>query len=48
MYRPPHRYPLPRALALAVDRDGGASRWFDKIGAYSRVDHDAALSEALV
>jgi hypothetical protein len=33
---------------IALDRDGGAYRWFEEIGGYSRMDHEAALIETLV
>lgn len=33
---------------IALDRDGGAYRWFDEIGGYSRMDYEAALVEALI
>ena len=33
---------------IALDRNGGAYRWFDEIGGYSRVDHEEALIETLV
>ena len=33
---------------IALDRDGGAYRWFDEIGGYRRMDHEAALVEALI
>jgi hypothetical protein len=33
---------------IALDRDGGAYRWFEEIGGYSRMDHESALIETLV
>jgi hypothetical protein len=33
---------------IALDREGGAYRWFEEIGGYSRVGHEEALIEALV
>ena len=33
---------------LTLDHDGGAYRWFDEIGGYSRIPTDEALVEALV
>lgn len=33
---------------IALDRNGGAYRWFDEFHGYSRVDHEEALIEALV
>ena len=33
---------------LALDRNGGAYRWFVEIGGYSRVDYEQALIETLV
>ncbi len=33
---------------VALDRNGGAYRWFDEIGGYSRSDNEEALIAALV
>ncbi|WP_373060976.1 hypothetical protein [Gemmatimonas sp.] len=33
---------------IALDRNGGAYRWFKEIGGYSRVDHEEALIGTLV
>ncbi|WP_411280251.1 hypothetical protein [Gemmatimonas sp.] len=33
---------------IALDRNGGAYRWFEEIHGYSRVDHEEALIGALL
>jgi hypothetical protein len=33
---------------IALDRTGDAYRWIEDIGGYCRVDHEAALIDALV